>query len=145
MYEINGTPYLSADEVRSVTMGPNDVGCPCCGDPMHYSLVTCWTCYRLSNRLTVGTWPEEQGGGTWELTQEALDRYDAARMERLSPESIQLRENGVHEYHEDDRTLVFRSMGGQTWYGAVKKDTGIRVTAWGVDAETVLADVRGGI
>lgn len=55
--------------------------CPCCGDPMHPALVTCWTCYRLSNRLTAGIWPDGNGH-TFELTADAIARYNALRANR---------------------------------------------------------------
>jgi len=52
--------------------------CPCCGDDMTAGLVTCWTCYRESDRLTPGTYVTN--GETWTLTAEAVARYEAQRV-----------------------------------------------------------------
>lgn len=58
------------------------ISCPCCGDPMDPSCVVCWECYRLSNRLQAGTWPDGNGS-SFELTTADVERYDGLRAERI--------------------------------------------------------------
>ena len=56
-------------------------GCPCCGDTMPTDLVVCWTCYRLSDRLQAGRWPDGNGL-TFVVTDEDIKRWDKARDKR---------------------------------------------------------------
>lgn len=60
------------------------VGCPCCGEEMDSTCVVCWDCYRSSNRLTAGTYPDSYSpGATFTLTAADIERYDSARAARL--------------------------------------------------------------
>ena len=63
-------------------LSTDTVGCPCCGDPMSPANVVCWTCYRLTNRLQPGTYPDV--GGTFEITEADVARYDALRARRTA-------------------------------------------------------------
>ena len=63
-------------------MDMTTMGCPCCGEDMRADQVTCWECYRESNRLTPGTYRTD--GQTWTLPQESIDRYAAMRDARLA-------------------------------------------------------------
>lgn len=63
-------------------MTTTSTSCPCCGDDMHYDLVTCWTCYRLSHRLTPGT-HDDGNGGSFELTVQTIQSYDTQRSARV--------------------------------------------------------------
>ncbi len=60
---------------------PNTTGCPCCGDRMDAVNVTCWTCYRLTDRLTPGAYPDDYG--TFSISQADVDLWDAQRMARF--------------------------------------------------------------
>lgn len=58
------------------------IWCPCCSEDMDSAQVVCWTCYRQSDRLTAGTWPDGMGS-TFTLTAADIARYDALRAVRL--------------------------------------------------------------
>ena len=61
-------------------------GCPCCGDSMNVDLVTCWSCYHLSNRLTPGTYTTYdvvETGDTWTITREDIDKWSDQRSDRI--------------------------------------------------------------
>ena len=54
--------------------------CPCCGDPMDVGCVVCWVCYRATDRLTPGTYPDpEAPNQTFTITAEDVKRYESFR------------------------------------------------------------------
>lgn len=61
-----------------LSMTQETVMCPCCGDDMPRENVTCWTCYRQSDRHTVGV-----NSSGWVLTPGALESYRDARDTRM--------------------------------------------------------------
>ena len=67
------------------------VSCPCCGDGMADSLVVCWECYRITDRLQPGTYLDENGvtatdeGYAVVLTSSQIQEWDTARDQRTMP------------------------------------------------------------
>jgi hypothetical protein len=59
-----------------------DVPCPCCGDPMLPECVVCWTCYRLTKRLTPGTHADPINGHNFFVSANDIGRWDLARERR---------------------------------------------------------------
>ena len=45
--------------------------------------VVCWECWRLSQRLTVGVWPDGSGS-TFTVTAADVERWEALRGERVA-------------------------------------------------------------
>ena len=60
------------------------IPCPCCQRGMPRALVTCWACYRASDRLTPGTYRDRsilRGHAT--ISAELVAQWDAARADRM--------------------------------------------------------------
>ena len=59
---------------------PETIACPCCGDPMHVDQVVCWPCWRTTDRLTPGRYPDPTLAGHWlRLDAGDLEQWEAAR------------------------------------------------------------------
>ena len=56
-----------------------DIACPACQDPMAPQNVTCWTCYRLSDRLTPGTHQDPENGYPFTCLASDIAKWDRAR------------------------------------------------------------------
>ena len=73
---VKATPHASA--LRRLV--PDRIGCPCCGDPMHPDQIVCWPCFRSTDRLTPGSYPDPTfAGHCVRLDADDVDRWESAR------------------------------------------------------------------
>ncbi len=60
----------------------NKVKCPFRGEPMDRENVVCWSCFRLTNRLTPGD--HEEGPATYHITGKNVAGWVAERDARMA-------------------------------------------------------------
>lgn len=66
----------------------NETSCPCCGDPMEPTLVVCWTCFRITDRLSPGLHLDPTGatatnqGYAAHITNADITKWDLERTTR---------------------------------------------------------------
>lgn len=59
--------------------------CPCCGSVMDPSMVTCWACFRLTEKLTPGRYRHtvrRYAGMAFTLSRVMIQNWDKARERR---------------------------------------------------------------
>lgn len=62
------------------------VACPCCGDNMTADMVVCWECFRLTDKLTPGTYPNNPdrfGSSVFVVTADDIAAWDRERIRRI--------------------------------------------------------------
>lgn len=56
--------------------------CPCCSAQMDGETVVCWACFRVTERLTPGVYPNDRHPGRFELSSADVNKWEQARQER---------------------------------------------------------------